>query len=222
MITFASGSNPEDSVKFSVTIPEGNYTMTNLIPALNTALNNEILSNPTLTTMFAVPVPGFLLNTTTSRVMLNCGTWRSGSAPANNPPVVIWSPTFDLARILGFSHLQRTRSTVSSIPVGINYTITANNTYNLSYDTYLGIQIENIITSMFSTQGNTVFKLPVNVSTNSIFYYNENTFSTQRVELLGKEFQSISYLRIRVVDQNAIPLNNNGLDWSFTLRIEKE
>jgi hypothetical protein len=65
------------------------------------------------------------------------------------------------------------------------------------------------------------FKIPVNVNNGSILHWSENTQNTQKV-LVTDNSVRVDRLNITVLDRFGVILNNNGIDWSFTLEIESD
>ena len=112
--------------------------------------------------------------------------------------------------ILGFSKL-------NSIGTGI----TATNNYNLAYDIYINLYINNIpfanqtINSQLCS-----FKIPFSGVGNTIYYlFNNNSF-TQYLNLTDKNY-NLSYLKVSFYDRFNYAISiNNGLDYSFSLLVE--
>jgi hypothetical protein len=147
------------------------------------------------------------LNTATSGV----GTW-SITSPTNlfqfvsssgsltlTVPTGLTYPT--LANLLGYTQ------TVTGT------TLTAPNTYILNFDTYINIYIDNIGRPTLDPSRFT-FKVPVN---GSVVYWAQNNQDDQSI--MVHDTASIDRLNIAVYDRYGQLLNNNGLDWSFTLRV---
>jgi hypothetical protein len=98
--------------------------------------------------------------------------------------------------------------------------ITATNAYIINFDTYLNIWIENLGQSSLEPSQIT-FKLPVNVNSGGILQWTELSQFTQKVEVTDRGVR-LDRLNITVLDRYGNILNNNGLDWSFTLEIEAD
>jgi hypothetical protein len=63
------------------------------------------------------------------------------------------------------------------------------------------------------------FKIPLNSSSGSIYYTAENISFSQFIEITDEKF-ILNNLKIQVYDQFNNLLNNNGINWSFTLAFQ--
>ena len=63
------------------------------------------------------------------------------------------------------------------------------------------------------------FKIPFNASSGSIFYTAENISYSHYVEISDDSF-ILNNLQIQVYDQVNKLLDNNGMNWSFTLAFQ--
>ena len=98
--------------------------------------------------------------------------------------------------------------------------ITATNSYIINFDTYLNIWIENLGQSSLEPSQIT-FKLPLNVNSGGILQWTELSQFTQKVEVTDRGVR-LDRLNITVLDRYGNIMNNNGIDWSFTLEIEAD
>lgn len=94
------------------------------------------------------------------------------------------------------------------------------NSYIVNFDTYLNIWIENLGTQSLEPKQIT-FKVPVTVGSGSIMHWSENTQNNQFVEVTDRGVR-LDRLNIKVMDRFGNLLNNNGIDWSFTIEIEAD
>jgi hypothetical protein len=92
--------------------------------------------------------------------------------------------------------------------------------YIVNFDTYLNIWIENLGTQS-QEPSQITFKVPVTVGSGSIMHWAENTQNSQLVEVTDRGVR-LDRLNIQVLDRFGQLLNNNGLDWSFTIEIEAD
>lgn len=92
--------------------------------------------------------------------------------------------------------------------------------YIVNFDTYLNIWIENLGTQS-QEPSQITFKVPVTVGSGSIMHWAENTQNSQLVEVTDRGVR-LDRLNIQVLDRFGNLLNNNGLDWSFTIEIEAD
>ena len=94
------------------------------------------------------------------------------------------------------------------------------NSYIVNFDTYLNIWIENLGTQSLEPRQIT-FKVPLTVGPGSIMYWAENSQNQQMVAVTDRGVR-LDRLNIQVQDRFGNLLNNNGLDWSFTIEIDAE
>ena len=150
-----------------------------------------------------------VLNTTTSGV----GTWSITVltnliqfVTSTVDDVTLTVPTNlnypTLANLLGFTQ------TVSG------QTLTAPNTYMINLDTYINIYIDNLGRPSIDPSKST-FKIPN--TGGSVIQWAENNQDDQSIQV--RDNSSVDRLIVAVYDRFGFLLNNNGLDWSFTLRI---
>jgi len=98
--------------------------------------------------------------------------------------------------------------------------ITAVNSYIVNFDTYINIWIENLGQSSLEPSQIT-FKLPLNVNSGGILQWSELSQFTQKVLVTDRGVR-LDRLNITVLDRYGNIINNNGIDWSFTLEIEAD
>lgn len=98
--------------------------------------------------------------------------------------------------------------------------ITATNSYIINFDTYINIWIENLGQSSLEPSQIT-FKLPLNVTSGGILQWTELSQFTQKVIVTDRGAR-LDRLNITVLDRYGNIINNNGIDWSFTLEIEAD
>jgi hypothetical protein len=116
----------------------------------------------------------------------------------------ISAPTNSLLNLLGF---------VDGQPIS-GSTAAAQNRYVFPFDDYVNIWIENIGPSSQEPQQIT-YKIPIKPGTT---YWTNNNVNDQIVINQNSEFP-FSRMNISVRDRFGNPLNNNGRDWSFTIKV---
>ena len=104
---------------------------------------------------------------------------------------------------------------------GISQTIAAQNSYMINFDTYINIYIENLRTSSMQPMVPVTFKIPMTVANGSIEYYFEKSRFVQKIFTYDPNMR-IDRLNIIVYDRYGNIINNNGIDWSFTLEMEAD
>lgn len=125
----------------------------------------------------------------------------AGSVAILVPPM-----TISMASLMGFTSGQS----------GSN--IMATNTYIINFDIYISIWISEVGTaSLDPTQ--LTYKVPVTGGSGSILNYTESANWAQKV-LFTDRSNRLDRLTVTVLDRFGNILNNNGLDWAFTLEIE--
>ena len=111
-----------------------------------------------------------------------------------------------LAAFMGFTNGQ----------VGTN--VTATNTYIINFDMYISIWIGEVGTASLDPAQIT-YKVPVTGGSGSIINYTESANWPQKVIFTDRS-NRLDRLTVTVLDRFGNILNNNGLDWAFTLEIE--
>jgi len=182
---------------FTVIIPNGNYNnIDDLLTVINNQINNIVFSNYTTD-----QYPHFSVNANNT---ITCSITTSG---------LTFSLTLSnfLSQILGFTNANAGTYATS---------ITSSRIFNLNYDNYLNIYFPNIPhkTNGFSNQLMS-FKIPLNATNGSIYYTAENISFSQFIEITDEIF-ILNNLKIQVYDQFNNLLNNNGINWSFTLAFQ--
>jgi len=141
----------------------------------------------------------------TRRVVFTIGAYN-GTVTINVAPL-------SLGYFLGFTDGQTA--------TGQNSTIIATNNYNINFDTYISIWIGEIGTASLDPQQIT-YKVPITDTTyRSITNYGEGSYYLQNVVYTSRS-NRLDRLTITVLDRFGNILNNNGMDWSFTLEIESD
>jgi hypothetical protein len=166
-------------------------------------------------TAYTVPPGWYTLTTVCSTLTsLTSVTWTANSN--NTVTVALSAATLvipsglsypSLAQLLGFTSTQTLTGTINSQNPSI-----------INFDTYVNIWIENIGQSSLEPSQIT-YKIPVDGATNNVIYWNENSQFCQEIKITDKNAR-IDRLNISVIDRFGNIINNNGLDWSFTLEIE--
>ena len=166
------------------TVQPGNYSITNLINAINSLV--------TLT------VGEFDVDDLTNTI-----TFTSGSGV---PILTVTQPS--LFYFLGFTNLQQ----------GVS--ISATYSYIVNWDTYLNIWIENLGQSSLEPAQIT-YKVPLSVGSAGVQQYTEAATHVQKLDVTDRGVR-LDRLNIQIQDRFGNMLNNNGIDWSFTLEIEAD
>ena len=96
--------------------------------------------------------------------------------------------------------------------------ITAPNSYIINFDTYINIYIEKLGASSPEAYRST-FKIPNNVASGGILQWSENSQDSQVVQVTDSS-NRVDRLIIKVHDRFGELLNNNGIDWSFSLEVD--
>ena len=121
----------------------------------------------------------------------------------------ISAPPRSLASFLGFTDQQS------------GTTILATNSYNVNFDNYIGIYIENLRASSLEPNVPITFKIPITVSNTNIQNYAAGNQWEQKIEIYDPNIR-IDRLNIKVIDRFGGQLDNNGIDWTFSLEIEAD
>jgi hypothetical protein len=175
------------------TVTPGSYpTPTSFLAALNTATTTGVTSGA-----WALVPNTYQIN------------YSEGST-SNTITVPTGLSYPSLASLLGFVPGQTLAGT----------SITSQNAYLLNFDTYLNIWIENIGPSSLEPAQIT-YKVPVNGAVGNVIYWNENSQFYQNIKVTDRNAR-VDRLNITVYDRFGNPMNNNGLDWSFSLNVKSD
>ena len=145
-------------------------------------------------------------------VFSTTSTTNQVSFTSNNGQVIIGVPPLSLGYFLGFTSGQTAPGTTT--------TVTGTNSYITNFDTCLYIWIQNLGTSSLDGQQIT-YKIPNTTGSGSIIQYTEGQSWKQKIEITDRS-NRLDRLIITVIDRFGNVLNNNGLDWTFTLEIESD
>jgi len=96
--------------------------------------------------------------------------------------------------------------------------VVGKNSYIINFDTYLTIWIAEVGTSSLDHQQIT-YKVPLTGGNGSIQNYTESGNWAQKVVYTDRS-NRLDRLTVTVLDRFGTILNNNGIDWAFTLEIE--
>ena len=130
-------------------------------------------------------------------------------------------PASGSATITSSSTINPTLTTLLGFVSGQSGTsIVATNSYIINFDTYVDVYIKNLAVSSTESQLVT-FKIPVNVGSGQILHWAQNSQDTQIIQVC-RPLESIDRFIIQVYDRFGNVLDNNGLDWSFTMEIKSD
>ena len=195
-----------------ILIPEQQYNLTSLLVMINSQIKDSGVFTDT-----NIPVFTFS-NGYVSIVAQDAGTqglaigW-TGSAPSNLVRTILGFNMFPNGYTLNGISLQLNQYSTSS-------TMTAVNSFNLAYDTYLSINLINIPALSSNSTNNKLisFKMPLNVQNGMLYYQADQTSFHQFVEITDQNFV-LNRIQLQVYDRFNCPVMNNGVDWSFTLAV---
>ena len=175
-------------------------------------------------TTYTVPPGNYTTTTLLSSLngLVTSGVGQFATNPASNRVtftsavgslVVIPVTQRSLAYFLGFTNGQNV--------TGVGNVVTGTNSYVINFDTYINVYIENLRASSQQPMVPVTFKVPITVANGAIEYHFENTRFRQCVETFDPNFR-IDRLNIIVYDRYGNIIDNNGVDWSFTLEMESD
>ena len=178
---------------FNILLPNKNYTS---IQSLLTDINNAIAAHPTVQqNINNINAPYFTVSG--QKVSLNVDSFTSFS----------FNDTILSKYILGFSWN-------FYIFTGSKYEAPSN--YNIVYDTYIIMNFPKLSAKSTGANQQISFKIPYNATYNQIYFDYENTSFSQFVELTDNN-AVIGNLQMTINDRFGNIINNNGLDFSFSL-----
>ena len=185
---------------YNVSLPEKNYTSTaTLLTDLTTACVG-VVSGVVMTFSLTSSL------TTPNRLRITF----TGATTTSSFSVI---DTSNLSKyILGF------RASKDVLTGGV-YTASYAN-YNLNPDNYISMYIPSLNGMNASMSGQqATFKIPLNTVTNQVYFYQENTSFKQWVDISDRNL-ILSALNVSIYDKFGKDLQNNGLDYSFTLAVD--
>ena len=145
-------------------------------------------------------------------VFATTSTTNQVSFTSNNGQVIIGVTPLSLGYFLGFTNGQTAAATTTSV--------TGTNSYITNFDTCFYIWIQNLGTSSLDGQQIT-YKIPNNTGSGSIIQYTEGSAWEQKIIVTDRS-NRLDRLIITVIDRFGNVLNNNGIDWTFTLEVESD
>jgi hypothetical protein len=183
----------------TITLSSMQYTISTLI----TAINNAISSSSVFTGVNSSYLPVFSVS----------GQIVSVSVPGQLIANISLNNTILTNVVLGFPYNYQ-------LPLSNN--ITAPSNYNIAYDNYLIMNFPNVNARSTAANNQQIsFKIPYNGTANAIFFNVENQSFSQYLELTDHN-PVIGNLKVVINDKFGNPINNNGLDWSFTLAFQRD
>jgi len=170
-------------------------------------------------TLYTVPPNNYTLPSLISYLATNVSS--GFSVPSYSNAIVAYTAssssyymtvgsTFGIAQILGFSSGQTLNAS----------TIYSQNPGFVNFDTYISIFIENIGSSSLEPSQIT-YKIPTYPNSSNVIYFNEASNFIQDVQVTDRNAR-VDRLNITVLDRFGNIMNNNGLDWSFSLQVDSD
>lgn len=192
------------------TIPIGNYSAETFI----SAINNTITPAIGVFSIYPATNKIFFTSAGQSSTIYTSSPFTSAQVSSgymsNGPPTLVQNgyPTTNyptISSLLGFINN----------PSG--QLIVGTNSYIFNFDTYIKIYIGNLGTS--STEPDLCsFKIPIDAPSGSVIQWSENTQNSQIVKVTDSSC-IVDRLNIMVYDRFDNPIDNNGIDWSFSLEM---
>ena len=218
------------SYSFYIDLKKGQYTIQSLISTINSQLSNFYTSNSSYWVGDIIPYisidPGTQYCRFNVNPLMKFKMLRSGSDISS----------FYSTDMLGFtskssSYFGSVTEAFTSQGTYVKTTTTNNISTSTSYNTLYKVapynynvsndQIIYMLISNLPHESNTndnkivSYKIPIPSSYNQILYNVENLNYGQYIEITDKNY-IINNLNIVILDRYMKPLNNNGLDYSFT------
>lgn len=205
------------------TIPEGSYTLSSLIGALNSTATQAAFEQKSTSLKVAYRTTAFRLGVSNNIGYSNVLVLDKYSVVGGiTQPMYINYPnsrfttlTPDLSWFLGFD------GTEPIISSGTDANkIIANNVYNFSFDNYVRLCLP--FTGMSSREiAQTTFKVPINVGYGGVMIYTNSQENKQTVYINGI-YNKFDRIQVQIRDRFGNLISNNGVDWSLSLEIDCE
>ena len=193
-ITFSYTKTDTTQGSFSISI----YQTFTTIASLLSYINSQIPTISGVSILFSVS------NTNSSQIIASASGLNAFQLTNSN------DKTKFLKNILGFNGTE-------TLSGGI---LTASNPYNINLDNFISIYLSNVPhQSTNQNQTPCSFKVPLNAVSNTIYYFGQNGSYTPFVNVSDSHFV-LDKLNVAIYDRFNNPLNSNGGDYTFTLRID--
>lgn len=181
-------------------IQEGNYTIDSLIGSINGTIGiaiGQFSVNKMLNRITFVPTS---INSSIAAI-----TTINVTGPLPNDPTI---NVPSLGYFLGFTDGQTGTE------------IVATNAYIINFDNYVSIWMPSLGRSSLENT-KTTFKVPITVPSGGVQFHQELTTFKQSVDVTDRSIL-FDRLDLQILDRFGQPMDNNGVDWSFTLEIEAD
>lgn len=151
----------------TATITNGNYNITSLLSALQTAINAVLVGATATITQ----------NTITNKITISISTGTISIDNTQNPILN--------THILGFWTDGQSGAS-----------ITSPNCYNINHDLYINLSLDNLTTNFHSSNPCT-FKIPISLNNGNILFYNEKQHHKQHIHINKNENLSYIKISVR-------------------------
>jgi hypothetical protein len=131
---------------------------------------------------------------------------------SNSGQIIVGVPALSLGFFLGFTNGQ-------TVPAS-NMQINATNCYIINFDTYINLWFGELGTSSLDPIQVT-YKIPISGASGTITQYTEGSNWSQKIIVTDRS-NRLDRFTITITDRFGTIINNNGVDWSFTLEIESD
>ena len=185
----------DESYTFTIVLPDNNYTsIQSLLNDINTAINNnETVKQYTFKPHFTV-------------------SGQRVSVEVDGLITFSFIDTVLSKNILGFSY---------NVYMFLGTKYQAPSNFNIQYDSYVALNFPRISARSSGTSQQISFKIPCNATANQIYFEAEFQSFSQFIEITDPHFV-LGNLQLTVCDKFGYLIDNNGLDWSFTLAIVQD
>lgn len=198
-----------------ILIPEQQYNLTSLLVMINSQIKDSGVFTDTNIPVFTFN-DGYITIKAQDAGTQGIAIGWTGSQPSNLVRTVLGFNMFPNGYTLNGLTLQMNQYSISNKMVAMN-------SFNLTYDLYLSINLVNIPAISSNSTNNKLisFKMPLDVQNGMIYYKAEQTSFHQFVEITDQNFV-LNRIQLQIYDRFNCPVSNNGVDWSFTLAVTSQ
>lgn len=199
--------------EITASIPEGNYTITELLTAIGSAMTSSSGLSWTYTATY---------DSKTNKITITTGNvirifelyFIGGTEKYGESSTRSTYKLYSIGSTIGFTRTDLTGS----------YTYTGTNQYNLTGENYLMLKMENFGTMIGTETSNKSIsgaftKINLNVSQNEFKYYNNGQEYISKLEF-GSPIGKLSQMNIRFYNYDGSLYNFNGMEHSLFFRIK--
>lgn len=214
-----------DHGTLTTTIPDGNYTSTQLAAAVQTAMNEVVPTNLYTVTYSSNSNDITITRSGTDTFTLYAGNPNPTSANCGNAVQYNYNTWYSLPYFLGF---EQSETPLASVSDGTNTSLVGGFSVNPAPATYVLMEIANLnkidetaIDNKKSGRVDGSFaKIPITVNTGDFVFLSDTGTNPLNQSVYTPPISKLSQLQIKFRHHDGRIINFNGVEHSFTLQLE--